>query len=299
MEDARSNEPFYAVDGQLCGSRCMARCNKCHQAEPHQGDSWCLACSGVEALSEELKAGWGTPGTRVLAADLVRSCVRQVRALRRLGIAGAGRVRAASPQPAGSGRVGAVPKAPPPPPPPAPAAPASEREASRTREAGPSRDREVKKEAEHHSSDYSEGEESEDVAEDKPVEHEGDTRAPDSAGLKPAPKPRPDNREEIPRRRPEDRSGHRQGADPRRDPYREEDERYEDRASQGRRRDRSRSRHHRRHHQKGDGRGQKRKKRKHRAGSKHQRLYRAAEQPFRRFHHRQRGDFWDEVPESR
>ena len=58
---------------------------------PTKGISQCLGCSAVEALGEKLKEGWGSAGTRVLAEDLIRSCVRQVRGLRRLGIAGAGK----------------------------------------------------------------------------------------------------------------------------------------------------------------------------------------------------------------
>ena len=76
----------------------MLRCNKCNQGEPHLGDSWCLACSAVEALTGELRSAWGAPGSRLLANDICVSAVRQIRALRRLGIAGAGKGRAASPR---------------------------------------------------------------------------------------------------------------------------------------------------------------------------------------------------------
>ena len=64
-------------------------CHKCKQALPHESDSWCLGCSAVEALSAELRNIWGSPGSRSVATDVVVSGLRQVRALRRLGL-GAG-----------------------------------------------------------------------------------------------------------------------------------------------------------------------------------------------------------------
>ena len=73
------------------------RCNKCGQGDPHLADTWCLGCTALEALSGELRLAWGQAGTRALAQDLLVSATRQVRALRRLGIAGGGRVRASSP----------------------------------------------------------------------------------------------------------------------------------------------------------------------------------------------------------
>ena len=80
----------------------MLRCNKCGQSEPHLGDSWCLGCSAVEALAGELRCGWGAPGTRLLAHDILTTAVRQIRAVRRLGIAGAGRDRVRTPERAGT-----------------------------------------------------------------------------------------------------------------------------------------------------------------------------------------------------
>ena len=80
------------------------RCNRCGQEEPHLGDSWCLACSASEAIVGELRSAWGTAGSRSLASDVLVSATRQIRALRRLGIAGAGRGRPSVPE-------GAVPRA--------------------------------------------------------------------------------------------------------------------------------------------------------------------------------------------
>ena len=82
----------------------MASCNKCGQSDPHGGDSWCLGCCALVALQTELKAGSGTVGTRALATDLLLSCVQQVRAAHRLGLAGAGRARASSPPASVKGR---------------------------------------------------------------------------------------------------------------------------------------------------------------------------------------------------
>ena len=270
----------------------MSRCNKCSQAEPFQGDSWCLACSGVEALGEELKAAWGSIGSRALAADSIRSCVRTVRGLRRLGIAGAGKIRVASPEVAGASRAASAAKTPLPPPP-APPVPLAGPRAP----AGESPARPVKQEPEANSSEYSEGSESEEVEVD-PEDRNRPLEGTNPAGLKAAPKSKPVNREESPRRRPEEDRREREADHSRAPSHRERSRRSE---RDRRDRDRERSRSHRRDHQphKGSGRGRKKRKRKHRAGSRHQRLYRAAEDPFRRFHHRQRGDFWDEFPDER
>ena len=97
------------------------RCNKCGQADPHQSDSWCLACSALEAIDSELRSGWGTAGTRALATDLLASAVRQIRAARRLGLAGAGKGRARTPDGADRGRASkGQPREEVPPPPPVP-----------------------------------------------------------------------------------------------------------------------------------------------------------------------------------
>ena len=71
-------------------------CAKCRQAEALEGDTWCLGCSSWDALGRELSGHWDAPGARILAADLVVSCVRQVRGLR--GFA-AGLVRQAAAAP--------------------------------------------------------------------------------------------------------------------------------------------------------------------------------------------------------
>ena len=59
----------------------MVTCNKCHQYTPLGNHSWCLGCTGVEALQGELAAPWRTSGFRAAANDLVVSAVRGVKAL--------------------------------------------------------------------------------------------------------------------------------------------------------------------------------------------------------------------------
>ena len=57
-------------------------CAKCRNCPAAEGDSWCLGCTGWEAVGRELTASWDSSGARRLASDLVVSCCRQVRALR-------------------------------------------------------------------------------------------------------------------------------------------------------------------------------------------------------------------------
>lgn len=280
------------------------RCNSCGQADPYLGDSWCLACSAIEQLRGELRSAWGAPGSRSLAQDVLVSATRQVRALRRLGIAGAGKSRPSVPIEAGKGRASSqgpdratsvapgksLPEPPPPP-------------ARETPEAEARLPTEVKEEVADPASPsaYSESTEEEDEAEDTEI-------PPEASGLKPVPKSRVDNRSEIPRRRVTERaeSDHRGGADSGRasSAHRDRSRRRRSR-SRERRRDGEPSGHRRRehrehrHHDRPDG-GKKKKKRgkrkNHRAGAKHARLWRAAEDPFKRLHYRQPESFWDKDP---
>ena len=59
-------------------------CNKCRETFAQEGDTWCVGCTGWEALGRELSGLWDVPGARLLANDFVLSCARQVRALRTL-----------------------------------------------------------------------------------------------------------------------------------------------------------------------------------------------------------------------
>ena len=76
-------------------------CNKCRVSQPYQGDSWCLACSAVEALSSELRSRWELPGLREAAEESIISTARQVKALRKLSVGlAAERAAAKSKEPA-------------------------------------------------------------------------------------------------------------------------------------------------------------------------------------------------------
>ncbi len=55
-------------------------------AQPYQDDSWCLACSAVEALSSELRSRWEFPGLREAVEESIISTARQVKALRKLSV---------------------------------------------------------------------------------------------------------------------------------------------------------------------------------------------------------------------
>ena len=286
------------------GSRLMAlRCNRCGQDEPHLGDSWCLACSATEAINGELRSGWGNPGSRSVATDILVSATRQLRALRRLGIAGAGRGRPSIPEGAGP-RAPPVASGPKPEPRASPAA-AGPREPShpppgRDPEPDPPQgDKKVKEEkAPSEGSDYSEGEESETQVDDKevPLEH---------SGLKAVPKKEAKSvsRSEIPRRRTHersdaerDRSRHRSRASSHRHHETRREHRPRD-EEHSRRRRRSRSRH--RSNQEAKPKRKRRNRPGHRGGGKHQRLYRAASDPFKRLHYKKPDEFWDQRPELR
>ena len=294
--------PSFCLWGQFVaqsGFWMALRCNRCGQEEPHGGDSWCLACTAHEAINGELRSAWGTPGSRSLASDLLVGVTRHIRALRRLGIAGAGKGRPALPEGAGPrapskpaersvSRAPAAPAAPPPPPPPGPEG------------RGHSKDQvSVKREERSCDASYSEGEESESVAEDQTV-------APEASGLKPAPKSAPrtsHERSEIPRRRTSERSDRREerGAGHSRAASKDRRSRREDREvrQEESRRRRSRTRERRdsnRHHNEGGSKRRKRCRPGHRGGGKHQRLYRAAQDPFKRLHYKKPPEFWDERP---
>ena len=74
-------------------------CAKCRQCEPTGTDSWCIACTGVETLTAELRARWSTPALPAIANELIVSAVRGVTALREISSSwdSAGRSRAAGP----------------------------------------------------------------------------------------------------------------------------------------------------------------------------------------------------------
>ena len=270
------------------------RCNKCGQTEPYQSDSWCLGCSALEALGSELRSGWGTTGTRALATDLLVSAVRQVRAVRRLGLAGAGRSRALTPDGADRSRASSQPlrsEIPPPPPDPGKEHPSTVAEP----------DKPVKSEQGEHEE---ESEYEEESGEEEVLEEDR------AIGLKAVPKAAPEpppraERPEIPRRRstgrPDDprQAEREQAAREDRDQSRR-DRRWDSRERRRRSRSRRRAADEREPGPREPPPKKKKKKRKnrkqHRAGSRHQRLWRAHQDPFKRFHHRQPDSFWDRPP---
>ena len=237
-------------------------CNRCRQSEAFQGDSWCLACSSLEALGGELRERWGVAGARALATDLLVSTVRQVRAIRRLSLTQAGGTRAGVEQLAGPGRASSVrrtdrppePLHPPPrvplPPPPVP----------------PAREASVKSE---HGSEESES------------ESEGEVAPAASAKVKPS---------------EEEGVRHTRSGEPRdKGRGRERDgggDLEESRGSKRRHEEKDRER--RKEHKSSGHKSKRSGKKTHRAGAKHQRLYRAAEDSHGRYHYKKPGTFWDQ-----
>ena len=64
----------------------MGHCNKCRQAPACGADSWCVGCSALEHVQEELKVRWGSPDLRRAANDLLVDAARQVKVLRALSL---------------------------------------------------------------------------------------------------------------------------------------------------------------------------------------------------------------------
>ena len=59
-------------------------CAKCRQGPCFESDSWCIACTGLEAIGVELSGNWLTQSHRAIAEDLVVSTTRAIKALRNL-----------------------------------------------------------------------------------------------------------------------------------------------------------------------------------------------------------------------
>ena len=207
-------------------------------------------------------------------------------------MAGAGKGRARTPDRGETGRGNSrAPKADIPPPPPAPTRERSSTGAAPSEQAVKTEDAELEDESE-----YEEESEEEEVTHDVEI---GLKAVPKAAAERPLPAERP----EIPRRRLSacreelapadcglaDRREDREG--PRSSHRREVDE------PRGRSRSRNRGRERRSSgaHE-GPRKRRKRKRGNHRAGKKHQRLWRAHTDPFKRFHHRQPDSFWDRGP---
>eukprot|EP00435_Cladocopium_sp_Y103_P020943 s1629_g5.t1 len=269
----------------------MSLCNKCKQEPGHLGDSWCLSCSAAEAISGELRSNWGGSGACQVAAGILSSSVRQIRALRRLGVAAAGSGRAsresAGASRASSAKPGGVPE--PEGPPPHVETPM---EASRE-------DTKVKEEEkdQHGGSDAEEEEESEEEEDQEIALTAAPKRKVSNEDRSPVPRRRVPEVPEPPlpphRHTSRDRSRERS---PRRDRSRDRRERRSEREEHRAGADRSRRR-------SGEEETTKKKKKKkgkpHRAGAKHQRLGRAETNPFQRLHYKKLGSFWDQDPSHR
>ena len=78
-------------------------CNKCRQAPPREGDTWCIACSAWESVGVGLGGRWTTNGLRDTAAEAVVGAARLVRSLKNLdaSLVAQSKSQATKPKPAG------------------------------------------------------------------------------------------------------------------------------------------------------------------------------------------------------
>ena len=75
-------------------------CNKCRQAPPREGDTWCIPCSAWESVAVGLGGKWVAGGLREAAAEAVVGTARLVRSLRNLdaGLVAQSKASAAKPR---------------------------------------------------------------------------------------------------------------------------------------------------------------------------------------------------------
>ena len=270
----------FDVGGVFWLKCCMASCNKCGQCALHLDDSWCLACAATEALNKELAQPWGLAGSRAVATDIVVSGLRQVRALRRFGLAVAVATRA-------TGSEGA----------------ALERASQRSARAASSPKEEEEKgskvkveppeeEEEESGSSSSESDEEDKKKEELPgiaakSKATSPLKAPVSKKSDEASSSKKDRerssrrsssagRVRLEERRPKEGKKHKFEDSPR-----GSKEKREHREKKEKRREKGESE-------------RKRFRPGHRGGSRHQRQYRALEDPHRRLHQQRPGDYWDQ-----
>ena len=232
-------------------------CNKCHQAAPREGDTWCIPCSAWESVAVGLGGKWVAGGLREAAAEAVVGTARLVRSLRNLDAGLVAQSKALAAKPRGAKEL--------------PAEVKSERPRSPLARARSS-SVVVRPPAPEEDSDYTyveeESEEEEEV-DKRPLEDP--KKDLDKGRLKPPePKDPPKIKKEIKdtekesakRKHPEDREpghcGRRDG-----------------------RGDRNPA-------------GSNRRRRKHRGGRKHKRLHRAVTDPGARLHRSLPQEFWDQ-----
>ena len=249
----------------------------------------------MEALSAELRNIWGSPGSRSVATDVVVSGLRQVRALRRLGLGGAG-ISLASQQAAGV-TPGSLP-------PPEPAVPPRTVEPPQAASGvpGTQKVKEERREESEESEEEHSTEESEHVgacakskAEPAPPLPRRKSRGGDTGEKTehPEEKEKSDRKDREKRSRTRSRRRHRhRSQEEQKESNTEKKERARGSRAQassawGRRPGAEETEHRVR-----ESRGGRRKP--HRGGTRHQRLYRAAEDPYKRFHQRRPEGYWDQ-----
>lgn len=265
----------------------MAVCAKCRRCLPSAGDTWCLGCSGWEALGAELGFAWSHPGLRVVAHDIVVSAVRQIRALRvtRAVVPGSQAARGSErPRtPERGPRAGTQPE---PREPRAPTLPRSRVEADEHLE--------EKQRREEESSYLSEEEDSGAVSEATIIQDKAKIISAEGLSAKAAPAPKSAVKsEEIEIEEKKESAGNEAGPET----VPEVGERAT--SSKG---PRPQERHQRRHRRGREGQRKEKKKRKrdptHRAGRKHPRLYRADANPFAKVHRRLDSSYLDFDPNA-
>ena len=237
-------------------------CNKCRAWIPLAGDTWCIGCTASEELRGEFLKAWNAPYRRI-AHDLVISVTRQIKALRTLSLGVQSQIQSEASRRASS----AAGKVPVPERREAKSESADERGAlPRRRSTAPkSRPRVEEKGAPEESDSYetepTDQEEEGESQKDPPPDHHhrplggGDQRPPE-----PDKGPEGGAQDQRKKAEPRERSARRQTA------------------SRPAKEQQSRGRRHRPHH---------------RAGRKHQRLYRLLENPSLRVHQRPAANLWE------
>ena len=240
----------------------MPLCAKCKSWVTHPGDSWCIGCTAASELALELQRTWAAPVRRI-AHDIVIGATRQVKALRSFGAGLHSRARSeaakgSEPDPSVTSSRGAL-----------QAGALQEdlrteipRRRTTTPKSAP-RSPQVKGESPSESSDSCEPEEPEDRRKRSPP--------PDS--------PRRPLEKDSHHRKPPEPDYPPPGQDTRKRSRERRDQREGQRPRLVERSDRTRDQN-------------KAPRRKHRAGRKHQRLYRLAIDPTTLVHQRQPEAFW-------
>ena len=80
------NTPVYFCYVDALGSKQMppSTCNKCKLGVAHEGDSWCIGCSGLELSQSLLREKWKNPGLRQITEELLLTSARLCKAFHNL-----------------------------------------------------------------------------------------------------------------------------------------------------------------------------------------------------------------------